>query len=127
MNRVTALVFSAVLLTFVGCATPVTREQITSADYGKFPSTYKESIQGYMSNVLIDPESGRYRFFEKPVKGYAYINGTLSPPEFGYLVFAGINAKNRYGGYTGEKAHIFFFRDDKFYDITSGTKWERVE
>jgi len=63
-----------------------------------------------MQTVLKDPESARYRFEEAPAKAYtdAYNRQAL---RYCYLVYAQINSKNSYGGYTGEHRHAFYIRD----------------
>jgi hypothetical protein len=99
------------------CATPVSPEQIASADYGKLPSNYQHAIIGYMQVILFDPYSAHYRVFGDPVKGYAYVSGTREPPVFGYLVTVGINAKNGRGAYVGEKPYIFLFHNDQLWTL----------
>ena len=93
----------------LSCAVaPPTKEQIDNANFGSYPSDYKTKVMDCMGKNLFDPYSAIYRISE-PYKGYAYMRGTY---EFGYLVYAGVNAKNRMGGYVGEKAHTFFFPTD---------------
>lgn len=115
------------LLLTAGCVTPIPPEQIASADYGTVPPIYKDAIQGHMQGLLFDPYSAHYRYSADPVKGYAYVSGTLKPPVFGYLVTVGINAKNRMGGYTGEKPYLFLFHNDQFYMLSEYTKVEVVK
>lgn len=98
----------------LGCPRPLT---IQNADYGKVPDTYQQSIRNYMANYLDDPTFAQYRFVGDPVKGYAYIRGTTEPPEFGYLVGVGINAKNRMGDSTGEQMYTFLFKNKKFWKL----------
>jgi hypothetical protein len=95
----------AVALLLTSCATAPTKEQMANASYGSYPTNYQASITNYMSNLLFDPYSAVYRF-GSPYKGYAYVNGTLKPPMFGYLVDVGINAKNRMSGYVGALASV---------------------
>lgn len=110
-----------------GCATPIPKEQIASADYGKVPSNYQDAIKGHMQTLLFDPYSAHYRFIGDPIKGYAYVSGTLNPPVFGHLVLVGINAKNRMGGYVGEQPYTFIFKDEKFWMLSEYTKREAVK
>ncbi|OGW03805.1 MAG: hypothetical protein A2Z59_04385 [Nitrospinae bacterium RIFCSPLOWO2_02_39_17] len=65
-----------------------------------------QTIRAIYYLLLFDPYSAVYRF-GLPIKGYAYVNGTLQPPVFGYIVIVGINAKNRMGGYVGEEDEIY--------------------
>jgi|CXWL01.1.fsa_nt_gi hypothetical protein len=119
--------FLAILLSLPGCVSTATPEQLASADYGTITPTYKEAIQNYMVGVLIDPESGRYRYFGEPIKGYAFVRGTINPPEFGYLVNVGINAKNRMGGYSGEKLYAFLFKNSQFWMLSDYTAREIIK
>jgi len=119
-----AFVLFSLLIT--GCVTPVTPEQISSADYGKVPDTYQDSIKNYMQSVLIDPYSAHYRFFGEPQKAYAYISGTLKPPMFGHLVLVGINSKNRLGGYVGEQLYRFLVKDNNLWMLNEHTNVEAV-
>lgn len=109
-----------------GCVTPISPEQITSADYGKVPSNYQDSVKGHMESLLFDPYSAHYRFIGDPIKGYAYVSGTLNPPVFGHLVTVGINAKNRMGGYVGETPYTFLFKDENFWMLSEYTRREVV-
>ena len=112
-----------VLMSFLlpACTHEVTLRDIESADYGQFPQNYKEVIQDHMYTKLFDPYSAVYRFIAGPAKGYAHVRGGINPPEFGYLVAVGINAKNRMGGYTGEQLFSFLFKNDKFWMLDTYT------
>lgn len=102
-----------VAMAMAGCAT-LSPEDVARGNYGPPPpSTYQDDIKAGMSRVLRDPHSAMYRF-EPPRKAYAYPNGTLSAPEFGWIVLVLVNAKNGFGGYTGEQPHWFFFQGSKF-------------
>jgi hypothetical protein len=93
----------------------VTRQQIASADYGSYPTNYEEKIKAYFDARLKDPYSAHYRF-GVPHKGYTYLHGTLRAADFGYLVNVYINAKNSFGGYTGEELHIAFIKNDQVWE-----------
>lgn len=95
-----------------------TSEEIATADYGSPPIDYKSQIKSYFSQKLKDPESARYGQMTEPRKGYVLVRdrGVLSNI-FCYEVMVFINAKNSYGGYTGEKPYLFFFRDGKIIQV----------
>ena len=40
-------------------------------------------------------------------------------PTFGWIVFCDVNAKNKLGGYTGGKPHLFIFNGNLFKAIDS--------
>jgi hypothetical protein len=116
------------LLLTLGCVTPVTPEQIASADYGTVPvsPTYQNAIKHFMQPLLFDPFAARFRFVGEPQKGYAYLSGRRKPPEFGYLVHVGINAKNLMGNYVGEEPYRFFIKNDMLYPLSKSDKAEVV-
>jgi hypothetical protein len=103
------MILSLRLLIFIGffvlsgCSIAPTQEELKNADYGAYPDDYEEIIKNYMVTVLIDPESARYRYLNKPRTGWRRVEGL----KFGYLICAYVNAKNHYGGYAGE--HLFYF------------------
>lgn len=119
-----SMIIGAIFLS--SCATVPTEDQIDTADYGSYPSNYQTAIMNSMNAILFDPYSAVYRF-GTPYKGYAYVNGSLKPPVFGYLVNVGINAKNRMGGYVGEKPHTFFFKDDSLWNLQSFVTRGRIK
>jgi hypothetical protein len=96
-----------------GCASSnITPQQLAAADCGPYPDNYQQIISDFYQQRLKDPESARYRF-STPVKG-----ATLKPllqgggvDTYGWAVDVWINAKNSYGGYTGEQHHRMLIRD----------------
>lgn len=117
----------ALLLVFtVGCVTPVTPEEIASADYGSVPVSpmYQNAIKRLMQPLLLEPSSAHYRFVGEPQKGYAYLSGRRKPPLFGYLVHVNIDAKNLKGDYVGEQLHRFFIKNDTLFVLKKSDKAE---
>lgn len=107
-----AVLIAAVVATS-GCAMRPTQQEMASADYGPYPSDYERTVKNHMNGVLKDPESARYDFFERPKPGWNGLGGA----KFGYIVCANINAKNSYGGYTGNRLSYFMIRNDRvIYD-----------
>ncbi len=113
-NIVTALG----ILLLAGCANNpkiAPAEQLQGADYGAYPANYQQAIKDYYSKTLFDPYSASYEFPEKPTKAYlrdAPMRGGR-PLMFGYAVTACVNAKNRMGGYVGQKCKKLFLKDGK--------------
>jgi hypothetical protein len=116
------------LLLTLGCVTPVTPEQIASADYGTVPDppTYQKAIKQLIQPMLFEPFTARFRFIGEPQKGYAYLSGSRQPPVFGYLVQVGINSKNMMGNYVGEEPFRFFIKNDTLYLLNKSDKAEVV-
>jgi hypothetical protein len=117
------------LLLIVGCVTPVTPEQIASADYGTVPVSpiYQNAIKHFVQPFLFEPSTARFRFLGEPQKGYAYLLGRRKPPVFGYLVHVGINAKNLMGNYVGEEQRRFFIKNETLYPLSKSDKAEVVQ
>lgn len=109
------LLFLPLLL--AGCANNppiVPASQLQGANYGPYPVNYQAVVKAYYNGALFDPFSAHYRFPDKPIKGYeraAPVAGG-KPTRFGYVVTACVNAKNRMGGYVGEKCERLLIRND---------------
>ena len=108
-----AVVFMMALL--AGCATTkLTSEQAAKADYGEFPTEYDKVIKEHFSRSLFDPYSAHYRI-GFPTQGFStkapIVGG--GPDQYGYLVNVAINAKNKFGGYVGEKQFRVLIRDGR--------------
>lgn len=87
------------------------KNDLASADFGKpiDDVSAQVSAKRYLDRNLKDPESARVRWLG--VKR-AWIAGSLGEKtSFGYALTAAVNARNSFGGYTGEKQYFFFFRD----------------
>ena len=111
MRTILAGMLSLALL-MGGCATRLTPALLESADYGELNPQYKEAIKAHMQTLFYDPEGARYRYVKEPVKGFAYVPNNAPKLEFGYIVEAHINAKNRLGAYTGEERYQFLVKND---------------
>ena len=114
------------LLFMTGCATmqPISQSVIDNADYGEYPTQYEEIVKGYFAHILKDPYSAVYRF-DKPYKAYlreAPVSGG-APRVFGYIVEVGVNAKNSFGGYVGEKYYRLFIRNGQIQGDVHSTQF----
>lgn len=124
-----ALGFTISALMITGCAPkPPSHTAISSANYGKLPEDYQQQIKNHMSTVLKDPESARYTF-EPPFKAYSQ-DGSMSSTgggvTYGYVAGVQLNAKNSYGGYTGNQLYVFMFSNGVMYDTTMNFQYGRV-
>lgn len=121
------LVSIAICIGATGCAIAprLTAEQIGAADYGQEvrPSEAESIIRQRLSRTLFDPESLRFRGPTKTTKYWAVDEG--GNYQFGWLALYGVNAKNRMGGYTGERMYAVMIRNGivlgEFED--KGTHW----
>ena len=109
MFRITVALLAATIMT--GCATGF-KQPATGSNYGAYPENYETLVKQSFDETLIDPESARFRFL-KPRKGYSNRGWALGGDVVwqGYLVQTRVNAKNRFGGYTGFKSYVLMVRD----------------
>jgi len=85
--------------------------QTPSADtarYGPYPTNYKELIMQWLNKQLIDPDSARIEWSEEPKQSEM---GKGSEAVSGYLVNFTVNARNRFGSYTGKQKHSVLIRN----------------
>lgn len=82
-----------------------------------------------MNSILKDPESARYTF-QPTFKGYSQ-DGSMSDSSggvrYGYVAPVLVNAKNSYGGYTGNQQYVFMFSGGIMYDTTANFIYGRVK
>ncbi|MFQ5972564.1 MAG: hypothetical protein ACE5Q3_09535 [Alphaproteobacteria bacterium] len=108
------------ILLVSGCAArQPSPEEIARADYGPYPTDYKQAVRDYASNFLKDPYSAQYRFVHEPEKGWAW---TARGFEFGWRVCSWVNARNEFGEFTGEKPWQFLIRDDSVIERIVNTE-----
>lgn len=123
-----AAIFASVFLT--GCASqqPPSQAQISAANYGELPADYQEQIKNHFNATLKDPYSAKYEFLPA-FKGYSQ-DGQWSPSggkvSFGWVSPVLVNAKNSYGGYTGNQKYVFIFSGGVMYDVTMMSQFGRV-
>lgn len=112
----------SIALLVTACASAFQRPEPT-AEYGRPPQNYEDTIRAQFEQVLKDPESARYRFGH-PVKAYANeglaYGGNVS--WVGYLVDVQVNAKNSFGGYVGFKPYMMFFSGDRVVRYLEGSE-----
>lgn len=85
--------------------------QTPSADaerYGSYPTNYKQIVMQWLNKQLIDPDSARIEWSGDPKptdlgKGGEAVSG--------YLVNLTVNARNRFGVYTGKQKHSVLIRN----------------
>lgn len=111
---------------FVGCqGSPPTREELAAAEFGPAPTNPAPAIRAHFDGVLKDPESGRYKLGQ-PQKGYfGKTLSNLAGPRnivFAWLVPTLVNAKNSYGGYTGDHLYHCWFRGESLIAVVEYEK-----
>jgi hypothetical protein len=78
--------------------------------YGLYPTDYKEIVTKWLETQLIDAESAHLEWNGEPKPANL---GTEDKPLYGYLVNFKVNARNRFGAYTGMQSHGVLIRDGK--------------
>jgi hypothetical protein len=110
-----AIVMIAGALALAGCQTAGEQggpaAQAAAGD--PIPVNYRQIVAAHIRANFIDPYSIRDASIAPPVRGSAYVEGTLGMHEAGWAVCVRANSKNRMGGYTGTKPTMFIIRGQK--------------
>src|SRR3954453_447027 len=76
--------------------------------YGPYPTYYKEIIMQWLNTQLIDPDNARIEWNEQPNPSDTSKGGEAVS---GYLANLTVNARNRFGSYTGKQKHSVLIRN----------------
>ena len=107
------------LLALAGCVTPVTKEEMASADYGPVPVAYQDEIKSYLSLRLTSPKDAVVEFRNEPKQ--LYQRGTpVRGEQYGWGVCVFINDKNKAGAYDGFYPMTFVLRNEKIVAVNGG-------
>src|ERR1041384_7586540 len=99
-----ALVLAMIFVGTLNAQTPA----VDTERYGSYPTLYKEIIMQWLNKQLIDPDSARIEWNEEPKPSDV---GKGSEAVSGYLVNFTVNARNRFGAYTGKQKHPVLSRN----------------
>jgi hypothetical protein len=103
---------SWVCVSFMGmCTASNLCAETPSADterYGQYPTNYKGIVMKWLDTQLIDAASARIEWSGDPKLANL---GTKDKPLYGYLVNFKVNARNRFGAYTGMQSHGALIRN----------------
>jgi len=137
MKRILVLAVVAALL--AGCANEAMQRSDaaiawkktlpeSNADYGSAPKDYQGTIKAYIAANLKDPDSARYGGFADPVQGYAIVDSNRKSVVYGYSACVLVNAKNSYGGYTGNHLYWLLIKNEKvlFSSDLSSNQYARM-
>ena len=112
------LIFILIVFGVVACGgVRVTRDDASQAQFAEKPTDEEaiRKIRGYLDSVLIDPDSLRLKC-STVRKGWGRHN-MYDKPTFGWVVYCDVNAKNKLGGYSGGKPHLFIINGSYFTAI----------
>lgn len=102
MKKLVTLIY----VLFMGvCTVSSLRAETSPADtarYGQYPTNYKEIVMKWLDTQLIDSGSARIEWSGDPKPASL---GAKDKPLYGYLVNFKVNARNRFGAYTGMQSH----------------------
>ena len=102
-----------------GCVTPVTKEEMATADYGPKPLNYQDEIKSYLSLRLTDPKDAIVEFRAGPQQ--LYNRGTpVRGEQYGWGVCVWVNDKNKQGAYDGFYPMSFVLRNEKIVAVNGG-------
>lgn len=93
-----------VCLCLAACHCPISNNDVMRANFGQKPTNEEAAYKArkHFEQVLIDPDSLKLGCSQEIKKGWTR-EYQCGPATLGYLVLCNVNAKNRYGGYTGNK------------------------
>ena len=107
------------LLALSGCITPVTKEEMATADYGPAPVSYQDEIKSYLSLRLTDPKQALVEFRNEPKQLYQRGTG-IRGEQYGWGVCVWVNDKNKQGAYDGFYPMTFVIRNEKILHVNGG-------
>src|SRR5262245_204954 len=99
-----ALALGMIFVDSVNAQTPTP----DTSRYGIYPIGYKDIIMAWLNKQLIDPDSARIEWGEEPKPSEM---GKGSEAVSGYLVNFTVNARNRFGAFTGKQKHSVLIRN----------------
>ena len=110
MKIIVIALTSALLLT--ACTVPVNNSTAQNATFPQKPSESDamSQIRNYLARTLIDPDSLKLECSGVRGKGWAR-QFEFKEPIYGYPVICSVNAKNKFGGYTGATPYVFLFNN----------------
>ena len=79
-----------------------TPSPVDLARYGPYPTNYKEIVMKWLETQLLDAGSARIEWEGDPKPADL---GTKGEHLYGWLVNFKVNARNRFGAYTGKQQH----------------------
>lgn len=117
MKPVVFSMLISVLAASVACAATSETPVADASLCGPFPKQYKEIIWIWMQSALVDANSAKIEWEGEPQCSDL---GQKSQHLYGWLVKFKVNARNRFGAYTGKQSHAALIRDGKIIKTLGG-------
>lgn len=92
---------------------PNWRPDMTTANFGKYPTNFAEIIQKWGNKNFNDPEIVSYLTMSAPRQEYLVTDSEKQEATFGYSVCVDISGVKTTGYYKPIAKHWFFIRDNK--------------
>jgi hypothetical protein len=111
----------------------VLQQARASDEAGPLPANWQKLTEDYIRGVLRDPDSGRFDFVSAPVvqptKGFYRPMHMRGESVFCWVASVHVNAKNAFGGYTGNKLYMVGIRDGRViaaFEYHPARRWDMV-
>jgi hypothetical protein len=99
--------------------TPAASSAANEEKYGVYPIAYREIITRWLGTQLLDPASAQLEWTDpKRVE----LKGRDGEVFYGYVVEFKVNARNKFGTYTGKQARKVYIRNG---EVASGGRVKR--
>lgn len=104
----------------------------------KLPKNWKQLVQNAIARYLKDPDSAKYSFYDNP-KFYSFSNSGFfaksaefvvpTSPLLGHAGLVFVNAKNSYGGYTGNTPWLYMITNGEISLIATNNYgvWHTID
>ncbi|MBC8549812.1 MAG: hypothetical protein ISR69_13455 [Gammaproteobacteria bacterium] len=106
-----------------GCMSVPTNQFVSSRYYGPQPEDTEVVAKKHFYYALIDGESAVYQVNPRAIKIYSYNPfgpEKLNLAKYGWLIDGKLNAKNKFGGYTGWKDFYLIYRNGEVVESEMG-------
>jgi len=95
-------------LLLAGCNLAPSQKEWSAANFGKKPDALALT-DDWIHRSFFDPEAAQIYNVEDPQRT-CYHPGLINPKYYGWTWFVDVNGRNQFGGYTGRKTFLFFYR-----------------
>jgi hypothetical protein len=85
-------------------------DRVSEESYGEYPENYQKILKDFLQQKLLNHESAKVEFINKPSKHSITQMGT---DYSGYRLCLSINSKNNKSIYTGYKTHLFLIKNSE--------------
>jgi hypothetical protein len=113
------LTLAVSLLVLAACNTTVSKQEMSSVDYGPVPTRWKEEIRSYLAIRLVDPKDAIVEYRSEP-KQLFQRKTPVRDQQYGWGVCVWVNDKNKKGAFDGFFPMTFILRDEKIVAVNNG-------